>query len=89
MGKKRGNKRNANPLTLENEGATSSNPAVPKSDTLPRTKDEIKESKIRKSDQSDLKLGKSDQSDLKLGEGGNEPQGLRSLSLDSSNASKF
>ena len=79
MGKKRGNKRNANPLTLENEGATSSNPAVTKSDTLPRTRDEKKESKLRKSDQSDLKLG----------EGGNEPQGLRSLSLGTSNASEF
>ena len=66
MGKKRGNKRNANPLTLENEGATSSNPAVPKSDTLPRTRDEKNESKNRKSGQSDLKLG----------EGSDEPQGL-------------
>ena len=67
MGKKRGNKRNANPLTLENEGATnSSNLAVPKSDTLPRTRDEKKESKNRKSGQSDLKLG----------EGSDEPQGL-------------
>ena len=84
MGKKRGNKRNANPLTLESEGATSSNPAVPKSDTFPR--DKKKESK---SDQSDLKLGKSDRSDLKLGEGGDETQGLRSLSLGSSNASEF
>ena len=64
MGKKKGNKRNVGPLTLE--GATSSNPAVPKSDTLPRTRDEKKESKLRKSDQSDLKLG----------EGSNEPQGL-------------
>ena len=67
MGKKRGNKRNANPLTLENEGATSSsNPAVPKSDTLPRTRDEKNESKNRKSGQSDLKLG----------EGSDVPQGL-------------
>ena len=87
MGKKKGNKRNVGPLTLEKEGPTSSNPAtVPKSDTLPRTRDEKKESKLRKSDQSDLKLGESD---LKFGEGGDEPQGLRSLSLDSSNASKF
>ena len=84
MGKKRGNKRNANPLTLETEGATSSNPAVSKSDTFPR--DKKKESK---SDQSDLKLGKSDRSDLKLGEGGDETQGLRSLNLGSSNASEF
>ena len=87
MGKKKGNKRNANPLTLGNEGATSSIPAtVPKSDTLPRTRDEKKESKLRKSDQSDLKLGERD---LKLGAGGDELQGLRSLSLGSSNASEF
>ena len=50
MGKKKGNKRNANPLSLGGEGATSSNPDLPKSDTFPR--DKKKESK---SDQNEKK----------------------------------
>ena len=80
MGKKKGNKRNVGPLTLE--GATSSNPAVPKSDTFPR--DKKKESKSVQSEK------KSTGNDDKISvEGGDQSQGLRSLSLGSSNASEF